>query len=209
MCRAFPRIAVLGAIVALVATCDDIPFEPGMEVQANFDVSALLQTAGDAPIPIDEVIVRITREDGELALQESYDPDSLVPAPGDSVSIRVMVSLRGSSETFDYTVTLVGGGFNWFVVTGTVTVAAGTPATTAPTTASYVGPGANATSVIISLGDTTITGGDSILVSAAVFENQTEIPEAPVYFESSDETKVAKPVQAGRNQAWVFAPAGP
>jgi hypothetical protein len=180
-----------------------------MEVSGSLDVKGLLETAQNTPIPIDSLVIELRRtSDSTVAYSETISVDSItVSADGDTVSVDIRVSLSERSEEFFLYLAVVGDGEIWFVVHDVVTASVGSePTVTEAIQPEYVGPGANATDVAISLSDTTITGGDSVLVTGTVYETDTHVDGALVWFESSDTSMVPTPRQVGRNQAWVMAP---
>ncbi len=208
-CRIACRIVLVVVSAAVVVTCNDLPFEPGMEVSGSLDVKGLLETAQNTPIPIDSLVIELRRtSDSAVVFSQTISVDSIsVSADGDTVSVDIRVSLSERSEEFFLYLAVVGDGEIWFVVHDLVTATAGSePTVTDPIEPEYVGPGANADDVFISLSDTTVTGGDSLLVTGMVNDGDSQVDGALVWFESSDSNLVPTPQQLGRNQAWIFAP---
>ncbi len=201
--------AALALALLVGVRCSDSPFAPGQTVVGSLDVRGLLTVARSAPIPIDSFVVELRRVgDSTIAFRSAIRADSIgVSAGADSVVIDISVDLQTQTEEFFLYVAVVGNGIVWFEVRDMVTATAGGSTTTPPLTPTFVGPGADATGVIISFADTTIAGGDSILVTASVFEGQTEATAAPVSFTSSDTSLVPTPTQVDRNSALVIAPA--
>jgi hypothetical protein len=199
------RLAALGVLLGGLLQCSD-PLGP-RSVTAYFDAQGFLQVAQQIPIPADELFIELRRvSDSSVAFSGSTNIDPTATSAADSLVVEVTVELMTSPEEFFLYAVLRGGGVEWFEVRDTVVAFTDQVTDTPPLAPTYIGPGADGTSLIISLTDTTITGGDSILVSGTVLEGQTAVPEAPVGFESSDIAKVAEPRQQGRNQAWVVAP---
>jgi adhesin/invasin len=168
-----------------------------------------MAAAQGSPIPVDTFLVELRRfADSVLVVSDTVDADSVgVSADADSVVLDVLVPLESDAEQFYLYLAVIGEGTVWLEVRGVVTATVGEPTATPELVPTFVGPGSDATNVIISLSDTTITGGDSVLVTGTVFRDQAVIDGAPVKFASSDETIVASPRQVGRNQAWLIAPA--
>ncbi|MEJ2237671.1 MAG: hypothetical protein P8X82_05195, partial [Gemmatimonadales bacterium] len=203
------RYGWLIAAVVATSTCSDSSLAPSGHASASFDVQSLMAAAQVSPIPIDTFVIEFRRfSDSVLVVSDTVDADSLgISADADSVVLDVLLPLQWDTEQFYLYLAVIGEGTVWLEVREVVTATVGEPTTTPELVPAFVGPGFDATSVTISLSDTTITGGDSILVTGSVFRNQTEIDEAPVRFESNDESLVPSPQQVGRNQAWVKAPA--
>ncbi len=207
--RALVRVAALAILAALAITCRDLPFEPGMEMRGSLDVSGIMETAQDIPIPIDSLVVELRRtSDSSVVFSSAISVDSItISAAGDTVSVDITVELNETSEEFYLHLAVVGDGEVWFEVRDVVTASVGSEPTVAEISEPiYVGPGANATGVAISLSDTTITGGDSVLVTGTAYVGDSPVDGALVWFESSDPSLVPTPSQVGRNQAWVVVP---
>jgi len=204
------RLSVVALVAALVVTCRDLPFEPGMEVSGSLDVSGLMATAQETPIPIDSLVIELRRtSDSTIAFRTSIPVDSVsISADGDTVAVDIQVPLSESTEQFYLYLAVVGDGEVWFEVRDMVTASIGSePTVTEVVEPSYVGPGADANRVTFSLSDTTITGGDSVLVTGTAYIDDSPVDGALIWFESSDPSVVPDPTQVGRNQAWVSAPA--
>jgi len=181
-----------------------------MEVSASFDVQQLLQAAETASIPIDSLVIELRRvSDSTVAHTLTVNADSIVVSPdGGTVTVDIQVPLQSSTEQFYLSLSVVGDWIVWLEVTDVVTVAVGSePTTTSELVPAFVSPGANATNIVISLSDTTLTGGDSVLVSCMVYEDDAVVDSALVSFYSSDSTKVPTPISAGYGRAWVHSPA--
>ncbi len=202
------RYGLLIAAVVAATTCSDSSLAPGRHASASFDVQSLMAAAQSSPIPIDTFLIELRRlSDSALVVSDTVDADSVgITSDADSVVLDVMVPLESDSEQFYLYLAVIGEGTVWLEVRGVVTATVGESTTTPELVPTFVGPGYDATSVTISLADTTITGGDSVLVTGSVFRGQARIDGAPVRFASSDETLVASPRQVGRNQAWITAP---
>jgi len=208
--RKFLRPTVLLVAVLASLTCNDSPFEPGMEVSASFDVQQLLEAAQNASIPIDSLVIELRRvSDSSIAHTVTVLADSVTISPdGNSVSVEIRIPMESRTEQFYLSLAVIGDGIVWLQVTDVITVEAGSePTTTSELIPAFVGPGANATDIVLSLSDTTITGGDSLLILSTVYEGDTVADSALVSFYSSDSSKVATPIAAGYGSAWVHAPA--
>ncbi len=200
-------LAALAATVAVSTTCDDAPFAPRL-TSASFDVESVLLAAQNAAIPVDTFIVELRRtSDSVLVVSDTFAAADLgMPDATGGVLLEVTVPLDTDPQDFYLYVAVIGESTVWYEVTGVVSATASEPTTTPELTPVYVGPGADGTRLVLSPADTTITGGDSLLVTGTVFRDQTAIAGAPVTFASSNETLVPAPTQVGRNQAWLFAP---
>ena len=200
---------LLALITVVSTTCVDLPFQPGQTVTASLDVAALLSAAQSSPIPIDAFVVELRRtSDSSVVVNDTIYADSIgLAADPDSVVLDVLVPLETDPEQFYVHVSVIGGGVEWFVVVGVVTASTSAPVSGEVLIAVYVGPGWDGTSLALTPSDTTIAGGDSILVTGTVYRDQTAITGAPVSFASSNESLVPEPRQLGLNQAWLFAPA--
>ena len=207
--RRSARIALIATAMAVLVTCHDLPFEPGMEISGSLDVRGLMEIAQNTPIPIDSLVIELRRtSDSTVAYSATIGVDAItISAGGDTVSVDIAVRLTERTEEFYLYIAVIGDGEVWFEVRDVVTASAGSePTVTEALEPEYVGPGANATAVAISLSDTTITGGDSVLVTGTTYDGGTVVDGALVWFESSNASMVPNPRQVGRNQAWVVAP---
>ena len=180
-------------LALVVITCTERsltgPGHPGSG-GAAFDFSAWAPAAtlpGTAPVPIDSLEIILQRaSDGSTALDQRYGfrPDTL---KGDSLVVKV--DLSQSLETFTITVRLYGGGIDWYHFTGSVDVTAG--ATARPSIiGQYVGPGANATRVVIGPVDTTAVGGTAFALRAQAYDAVgNSITGVPIGYRLGDTTR--------------------
>ncbi|MFQ5705495.1 MAG: beta strand repeat-containing protein, partial [Gemmatimonadales bacterium] len=202
--QAVYRAALLVSAVAAVTTCSDSPFEP-VAVSAQFDLRGFVAAVQSTPIPADELFVELRRvSDSSVAFADTLNPGAV--SSGDSLVVNATVDLMSNPEQFFLYAELRGNGVVWFSASGTVTASADSVNSPPPIVPDYVGPGAAATSVVITPIDTMVAGGDSVLVTGTVFEGQTAVSGAPVSFASGDTALVRQPTQVGMNQAWVSTP---
>src|SRR5690348_3459021 len=191
------------------------PHRPG---HVALDFSSFLATAGQngsPDIPFDSLRVVLTRTaDRTTALDTVFQVrgDTL---SGDSIALRLNISLTQNSEQFNLVITTYGAGLPWYQASDTVTITAG--ATAAPAlTARYVGRGANAARVQMLPADTTMFGGDSFPLHAVVYDSSSAVIDSvPVGYRTSDSLNTnisnstyrsslyAQPAQ--RDSVWVVA----
>ncbi len=188
MRRAFRIGAGLG-LALFIATCTDQsvtePKRPGI---AALDLAAWAATAaGDPPVPVESLQITLQRP-ANLSIP-AFDTTFAFRPPADSAVIRLNIDLNQNSETFQLTVRAFGGGFDWYLATGSITVTAGS-STTANPLVRYVGPGANAARVAMLPADTTAVGGNGFPLRAVVYDSGSNvIPGVPVGYRLSDSTR--------------------
>ncbi|MGH7702925.1 MAG: hypothetical protein ACREMO_07505, partial [Gemmatimonadales bacterium] len=179
---------------------------PPPTVRAALNVSGLFQAGGTLPITIDLVILEFRRVSDNSLVQTDTVTASQFTQSGDSLLIPISLPLQSTTEAFRLFASARGGGIEYFQVTDTISVTASTTPTVVNTTPpTYVGPGSAADSVVFFL-DTLIQGGDSVLLTATVFQGVTPVSGVPVGFRSSDTLKVRTPRSVGLNQAYVKPP---
>ncbi len=216
-----PRALRIGAglwLALVVITCTERSLTgPGHPGVAAFDFSAWAPSAtlpGTAPVPIDSLEIILQRtSDGSTALDQRFGfrPDTL---KGDSLVVKV--DLSQSPEAFTITVRMYGGGIDWYRFTGSVNITAG--ATARPSIiGQYIGPGANATRVVIGPVDTTAVGGTAFPLRAQAYDAVgSAISGVPIGYRLSDATRgsvaYATPYTATltaarslRDSVWVVA----
>jgi hypothetical protein len=196
-----------GTVLACFAltTCSPDATAPGGRVESALDLSSLLRAPGDLPVPIDEVVVELRRTaDSSLAgapriigINQANQSDTALRVP-------VQVEMTRDQEDFYLKVEARGNNVLYFVVNSIVTARRGQRGETTALTPEYVGPGANADDLELTIAEEEIPAGDSVLVSGTAFENAVEVPGTPVGFTSSDPA-VLRVRQQGLNQAWLIA----
>jgi hypothetical protein len=200
------RFALLALLAVAGLTCDDVTFEPGLEVQSALDLSAFVDVE-IVPFPAESLIIELRRmSDSSVAVRRAFATDS-IEIEGDSAVVEFPITLSTNPESFYLSARVIGEGQTWLEVEDVITVTAGVGASVEELTPVYVGPGADGTSIVLSLSDTTITGGDSLLVTGTVYKGETPVPNAPVGFEVSDTSLVGEPRYLEPNEAWIYAPA--
>ena len=202
--RAVRRTAQLGLLVAVAITCDD-PTGSGLEVRTTLNVYELLAAAQTIPIPMDEVRVELRRvsDSTDVVVDRTYPINEVLTDSG-TVEIDVVLVILQDPEQFYLRLEVIGNNRVWYEVDGIVSASAQIRTPDMLPTPTYVGLGANADSVRMSLVDTTITGGDSVFVQGMVYEGDSIVFGAPVSFASSDSTAVLAR-QLGVDQAWLAA----
>lgn len=200
---------VLG-LSTLVTTCGDQgPTGPGIGIaSAGFDLTGLARAGGSLPIPVDTLRVTLRRSsDNSIAVDTAiYINSSAVRSHLDTIAITLRIGLKETPESFDFLVQARGRGIAYYEVNGNVSVAANGVTRTPEMTPTYVGPGAQADSVTVSLTPGAIAGGDSALVWARVWDGDTVVHGVPVGYSSSDTLKLNQIHYNGVDSAWVLAP---
>jgi len=202
------RAARVVAGALLLVTCSsDSAIAPTIPVRAEMDLSGLFRAGGQIPIPVDEVLVELRRtSDSSVAFSRVLSAAEFSQR-ADSLIVRVDLDLRATTEQFYLYAEARGGGVVYYSVRSTVTASAGATSPTAPLTPTYVGPGNSADSVRLTIAPSSLIAGDSVLVTALVYDNDAVLPGVPVGILSSDTTLV-RPREAGLNQAWLVTPSG-
>jgi hypothetical protein len=194
----------------LVTTCGDQgPTGPDSGLaSAGFDLTGLARAGGSLPIPVDSLRVTLRRSrDNSIAIDTAiYINASAVRTNLDTIAITLRLALKETPEAFDFLVQARGGGIAYYEVNGNVSVSAGGITRTPDMAPTYVGPGAQADSVTMSLAPTAIAGGDSALVWARVWDGDTVVHGVPVGYRSSDTLKLNTIRYVGVDSAWVQAP---
>ena len=190
---------------------------PGRSGAAAFDFSAFLSAApGDPPIPADSARITVRRSGEELP---SLDTTVAITglANGDSAQITLDIAMNEATEDVVVTIAIVGGGLTWYTASTSLTLTAGAiTRPTSPIVLAYVGPGASADSVRISIVSTQLVGGFGVTVGAAVWVPGGILTGVPVGYRVGDAT-VATVVPLGissarltglvpvRDSTWVYA----
>jgi hypothetical protein len=201
--------STLGALRTILAcvlltTCGTDTMSPGGRMTGELDVTSLMRAPGDLPIPIDQVQLEVRRVPDSTVVSTrtiTIDPDRQSDT---ALRIEFNVPMERDQQDFYVKVNALAGGVLYFVVEQTVTARRNRSITTPPLTPVYVGPGANADDLEISLIDTEIVAGDSVLVTGSAFQNEAIVPGTPIGFISSQPT-VLTVRQQGLNQAWLIA----
>jgi len=196
--------AIFGAI--LLTTCStDSALAPRWTAQSTIDATAFFRAGGAFPIPVDEVILGLTRvSDGSVVFTDTLTAQQFTQSGG-QLLIQITIDLKSATEQFNFTAIVRGGGIEYYRTTGTVTATAGQTTQTSPLTPTYTGPGSSADSVTIPA-VTTLTDGQSATITATVWQAGAPVTGVPVSFESSDSALLV-PQSTGFSQASVTAPA--
>ena len=178
------------ALALFAVTCTDRGLTgPGQRGAASFDLRAFAtQAPGDPPIPADSARITVRRVAAELP-----HVDTTIAIIGirnsDSAQITLSIAMDEAREDVQVSITIVGGGVNWFTGTTNVTlVAGGTAQPSTPLTLTYVGPGATADSVRITMAATQIVGGIGVTVGGAVWVPGGILTGVPVGYRVGDST---------------------
>jgi plastocyanin len=188
---AWRLLAVLACGLAPATCVNDGPTGLGGRGRAslNFGAWAALNAPGTPPVPFDSIRIILRRPGVSTPALDTafgFRTDTL---RGDSATIDIQVPLQESPEDFILTVRLTGGGIIWYEATSPVRVSA-SGAATPVLAARYVGPGANAGSVVMAPVDTTAVGGETFFLQAVVYDsNDVPIPGVPVGYRLSDSTR--------------------
>jgi len=175
-------------------------------VQSEVDLTDFLRAGGQIPIPLDQVVIELRRtSDSSVAFRDSRSIREISQAGG-NLTMRVSFILDRSPEDFYLKVEAKGGGVLYYVAQAIVTMEAGKTITLPPLTPSYVGPGANADEVQLTLSQGRVAPGDSVLATAVALVNGTAILGAPIGILTSDSQQVL-PRAEGIDQAYLVAAA--
>lgn len=194
----------------LVTTCGDHGVT-GPDIglaSAGFDLTGLARAGGSLPIPVDTLRVTLRRSsDNSIVVDTSiYINSSAVRTNQDTIAITLRIGLKETPESFQFLVQARGGGIAYYEVSGNVSVEANGISRTPDMVPTYVGPGAAADSVTVTLAPSAIAGGDSALVWSRVWDGDTVVPGVPVGYRSSDTLKLNQIRYVGVDSAWVHAP---
>jgi hypothetical protein len=197
--RSFGKAGLVIGVATLLATCTDSnPSGPATPVAAAFDLTGLVRAGANIPIPLDSLRVRLRRSDNTYAHDKAiWVNAAAVRSNQDTIAITLQIDLREVSETFDFYVGAEGGGLTYYEVSGTITVNANQSTRTPDLVPVYVGPGAQADSVTMTLSPATALGGDSVMAMAQVWQGNSVIPNAPVGFTTSDTLTLNQIVPVG------------
>ncbi len=138
-------------------------------------------------LAIDNVRIRLETADEVVVL----DTVVVFPAGQETISIALRVPITGSQQTFLARVELRDGLTVLFSGIQSVVARAGPGGQAAPEIVTeYVGPGATATSVVISPRDTVIAPGVAVAYTAvALDDNESPVPDAPIDWVLSDSSR--------------------
>jgi hypothetical protein len=192
--------------VPLLTTCStDSALAPRVPIQSDVDLTGLLLRAGgQVPIPLDQVLIELRRvTDSSVAYRETRSIADVSQAGG-SLTMRVSFVLDHSPEDFHLYVEALGGGVLYYTARAGVTIRTGQTTRTSALTPVYVGPGATADEVQLTLSAGRVAPGDSVHATAVVLEDGTVVPGAPVGILSSDSPRVAARAE-GLDKAWLVA----
>lgn len=201
--------STLGALRTILAcvlltTCGTDTMSPGGRMMGELDVTSLMRAPGDLPIPIDQVQLEVRRVPDSTVVSSrtiSINPDRQSDT---ALRVEFNVPMERDQQDFYVKVNALAGGVLYFTVEQVVTARRNRSITTPPLTPVYVGPGANADDLEITIAETEISAGDSVLVTGAASQNEALIPGTPIGFISSQPT-VLTVRQQGLNQAWLVA----
>jgi hypothetical protein len=190
---------------AALATCSPDAMAPGARVESVLDLASLLRAPGDLPIPIDEVVVELRRT-ADSSLAGAPQTIQINPANQSDTALRVTVQVEMSREQEDFYLRVEARGNNvlYFVVQSIITARKNRRSETAALVPTYVGPGANADDLEVSLLDADIPVGDSVLVTGAALQNEAQVPGTPIGFVSS-QPAVVLVRRVAINQVWLIA----
>jgi hypothetical protein len=190
---------------AALATCSPDATAPGGRVESVLDLASLLRAPGDLPIPIDAVVVELRRtSDSSLAGSPRTIQINTANQSDTALRVTVQVDMSREQEDFYLKVEARGNGILYFVVESVVTARKNRRSETAALTPVYVGPGASADDLEVTLSDEDIPAGDSVLVTGAAFQDEAEVPGTPIGFVSSQPTVVLVR-RVAINQVWLIA----
>lgn len=175
---------VLGCV--LLTTCGTDSLGPRPPIRGELDFSALTALR-DFPITVDEILIELRRTDESLAFQQTVTDFS---TNGSRYRVQINVQLNESPETFALHAEVRAGGVTYYEVNSTVTAASGRTITTDPITPVYVGPGATADSLALTLAPATVTQGGTSTATATVYLAGVAVSGVPVEITSSDTTLV-------------------
>ncbi|HEY2806266.1 MAG TPA: hypothetical protein VGI92_10465 [Gemmatimonadales bacterium] len=185
------RTAGLIAVLAL-ASCFGDSTGPGPVRQGRFSIAPVMDKRAAAIVTFDSVHVHLVRPaDSSVAL----DTTVFFPANLDTLTLNLVVTVQGVNEQFALTMDLINGSTHSIVFhSGPTTITASTTGqgTTATPVLTYVGTGSHAAGVRF-LGPTPSTAffQDTITYVAEAFDSQgVTIPNTPIYWTSSDSTRV-------------------
>jgi hypothetical protein len=183
----------------------------------TLNVAALAPRAGGVRVPVESLEIRLQRPADESFTLDSVFPLALDPATGDSAVVKLNVVLRQNPEDFLLSIRAFGGGITWYTGSSPIRIAAGRVATAAALVVQYVGPGANAATIVIAPRDTTVIGGVPFPLRAVVYDSGgNSIKGVPVGYRPSDtaQATVAYPTPyiaiftakaTVRDSVWVVA----
>ena len=180
--RAF-RIGARACLALVLVTCTDRSLSgPRLPAQVGLDLRAFASSGGgQAPIPVDSVVVAFTQIGGGDVFDTAVGFSGL-PVTSGSLSLSLDVPLSESPETFALVITVKGAGYTWYTATDTVTLTAGRNSPP-PVTARFVGPGANGAFLVIGPQDTTVVPGLPVPLWWYVGDSsEGNVPGVPVGF---------------------------
>lgn len=177
---------VLGCI--LLTTCGTDSLAPRPPIRGELDFSALTALR-DFPIPVDEILIELRRGDQSIAFQRTLTSADFSSNAG-SYRIPIDVELKESPETFALHAEVRANTITFYEVNSTVTATLGRTVTTDPIVPTYVGPGATADSIQLTLTPSTTTPGVAANALARVFEAGNVLSAVPVSIETSDSSAI-------------------
>lgn len=174
--RALPFLGMLAASF-FSASCGsdttgtDTPGFAALQVQPQFAASMF------APVTLDRVealVERVTRDSsGEGETRETLLSTSRAfRADDDELSLTLRVPIKGNQETVTLTLSYFAGPTVLFVGSSDIDVTSGRSTNPEPLGMTYIGPGSNASGLIIEPFDTTVTAGSLTPFRATAIDGQ-------------------------------------
>lgn len=173
---------VVGCV--LLTTCGTDSLAPRPPVRGDLDLGALLALR-EFPIAVDEIRIELRRSDESLAFDRTLTTADFQTG-GTGYRVPIQVELNESPETFLLYAEVRAAGIVYYLVNSTVTATLGRTVTTEPITPTYVGPGANADSVRITLLPSITTPGVASVATAVVYEADAPVAGVPVEISTLD-----------------------
>ena len=165
------------------------PQRPGA---ARLNFAGLAPAPGAAPVPVESLEIALQRSANQSVALDTTLAFRLDTARGDSAVVRLNVELRQSPEDFVVSVRAFGGGLTWYTAAGPVRLSAGISASPASLPVQYVGPGANAVTVVMAPADTTAVGGLAFPLHAVAYDaGGKPITGVPVGYRVSDTSRAS------------------
>ncbi len=182
---------------ALVTCTNDRPTGPGRGAVGYLAFRPVLVSPVDLTafgLTIDSLRVAAIRPVADTVVDTTvfFDPNAA------SLTLRLPIELRSSSESFQLLLELRAGRLVLFSVTDTIVVSAGAPDTafTPSDTLKYVGPGAGITNIQIAPGDSVVTETQTAAFRVTADADGTPVDSFYVSWSTSD-TTVARINAAG------------
>lgn len=166
-------------LALLLVTCSDSPIAPrgafraGLAIVPRFEANARL-----APLVIDKALVVVSDAATEKEITREERAFN-----GDQVQLTVVVPLTALTQDVTVSVTLSAGGVVLFQGSQQVTLTAGGRVNSADLPVTYVGPGAEAVSVLLEPQDTVVQPGGTFSFHPRAFDFEgVELPDFYVHY---------------------------